>query len=307
MGISREQALDCFASDDLIGIGMEADAVRRRLHPDGVVSYLLDGRIDCSGGDLGAICAKVDETLELGGTGVVIEGGSDVELSGWESLLQGIKTRFPGVWLHGRSASEIVAMAEGSGIRETLQRLRAAGLDSIPGSDAGILDDALRSGCSVADWLSVHRTAHELGIGTTAAMVFGAGETMEQRMRHLELLRQLQEETGGFTAFVPWSFKPRSRQPGWEEATAVEYLKTLAISRMVLDNIENVQADWSSQGLKVLQMGLRFGGNDVGSVMLETAAGAKSATTEEDLRRVIRDAGFKPVQRDTVYRTMFLN
>jgi cyclic dehypoxanthinyl futalosine synthase len=134
-------------------------------------------------------------------------------------------------------------------------------------------------------------------------MVFGSGETMEQRIRHLELLRQLQEETGGFTAFVPSSFRPQSRQPGWEEATAVEYLKTMAIARMVLDNIENMQADWTAQGLKVLQMGLRFGSNDVGSVQLK----AKPATTEEELRRVIRDAGFRPVQRDTVYRTMFLN
>jgi cyclic dehypoxanthinyl futalosine synthase len=307
MGISREQALDCFASDDLIGIGMEADAVRRRLHPDGVVSYLLDGKIDCAAGDLEAICAKIDETLELGGTGVVLEGGvgSGIGLADWESLLEGIGRRCPGVWLHGLSASEIVASAAGAGltIRETLLRLRAAGLDSIPGNDAGILDDALRSGCSVAEWLAVHRTAHELGIGTTAAMVFGSGETMEQRIRHLELLRQLQEETGGFTAFVPSSFRPQSRQPGWEEATAVEYLKTMAIARMVLDNIENMQADWTAQGLKVLQMGLRFGSNDVGSVQLK----AKPATTEEELRRVIRDAGFRPVQRDTVYRTMFLN
>jgi cyclic dehypoxanthinyl futalosine synthase len=149
---------------------------------------------------------------------------------------------------------------------------------------------------------------------TTATMMFGVGETMEHRVNHFEVVRRLQEETGGFTAFIPWSFQPQNTAlggRGWDEATSVEYLKTLAISRMYLDNIENVQSSWVTQGLKVLQMGLRFGGNDVGSVMLEEnvvkAAGTSNCTTEEELRRIIRDAGFKPVQRDTLYRTMFLN
>jgi cyclic dehypoxanthinyl futalosine synthase len=142
-----------------------------------------------------------------------------------------------------------------------------------------------------------------MGMRTTAAMTFGAGESFEQRLNHLEVVRQLQEETGGFTAFAPVSFQPRKAGvSGFEEATAVEYMKTLAISRMVLDNVENVQADLETQGLKVLQMGLRFGANDVGSVLLD----GSDDTTEEDLRRVIRGAGFKPVQRDTLYRTMFL-
>ena len=139
-------------------------------------------------------------------------------------------------------------------------------------------------------------------------------ERMEHRVNHFEVVRQLQEETGGFTAFIPWSFQPNNTAlggRGWDEATSVEYLKTLAISRMYLDNIENVQSSWVTQGLKVLQMGLRFGGNDVGSVMLEEnvvrAAGTANHTTEEELRRIIRDAGFKPAQRDTLYRTMFLN
>jgi cyclic dehypoxanthinyl futalosine synthase len=149
---------------------------------------------------------------------------------------------------------------------------------------------------------------------TTATMMFGVGETFEQRVNHFEVVRRLQEETGGFTAFIPWSFQPKNTAlggRGWDEATSVEYLKTLAISRVFLDNIENVQSSWVTQGLKVLQMGLRFGGNDVGSVMLEEnvvkAAGTANCTTEEELRRIIRDAGFRPVQRDTLYQTMFLN
>jgi cyclic dehypoxanthinyl futalosine synthase len=149
---------------------------------------------------------------------------------------------------------------------------------------------------------------------TTATMMFGVGETVEQRINHFEVVRRLQEETGGFTAFIPWSFQPHNTAlggRGWDEATSVEYLKVLAISRLYLDNIENVQASWVTQGLKVLELGLHFGGNDVGSVMLEEnvvkAAGTSNCTTEEELRRIIRDAGFKPVQRDTLYRTMFLN
>jgi cyclic dehypoxanthinyl futalosine synthase len=149
---------------------------------------------------------------------------------------------------------------------------------------------------------------------TTATMMFGVGETIEQRINHFEVVRQLQEETGGFTAFIPWSFQPGHTAMGgrgWEEATSVEYLKTLAISRLYLDNFENVQASWVTQGLKVMELALFFGANDVGSVMLEEnvvkAAGTSNCTTEEELRRIIRDAGFKPVQRDTLYRTMFLS
>jgi len=149
---------------------------------------------------------------------------------------------------------------------------------------------------------------------TTATMMFGVGESLEHRINHFQHLHELQEETGGFTAFIPWSFQPKNTALGgrkWDEATAVEYLKVLAIARLYLDNILNVQASWVTQGLKVLQLGLRFGGNDVGSVMLEEnvvrSAGVTNCTTEEELRHIIRDAGFRPVQRDTLYRTYFLN
>jgi len=158
------------------------------------------------------------------------------------------------------------------------------------------------------------RTAHQLGMRTTATMMFGCGETLEQRMNHLEIVRNIQEDTGGFTAFIPWSFQPHNTAlggRGWDEATAVEYLKVLAISRLFLSNFLNVQSSWVTQGLKVCQLGLRFGGNDVGSVMIEEnvvrSAGVTNCTTEEELRHMIRDAGFRPVQRDTLYRTYFLN
>jgi len=312
MGISREQALDCFNSDDLIGIGMEADAVRRALHPEGVASYAIDRKID-GAAPFGAICDQIRETVERGGAGVTLGSATAPEqtIDWYERLLAGVREQFPAVWLHGLSASEILTAAQASGltVRDTLLRLRDAGLGSIAGDDAGILDDAVqqegvRVKWSVSGWVEVHREAHGLGMRTTAAMTFGTGESFEQRLNHLDVVRQLQEETGGFTAFTPVSFQPRKAGvSGFEEATAVEYLKTLAISRMVLDNIENLQADVETQGLKVLQMALRFGGNDVGSVPLS----GTDDTTEEDLRRVIRGAGFKPVQRDTLYRTMFLN
>lgn len=254
----------------------------------------------------------------MGGTGVTLQGKVTPELTiAWfDGLFRRIKERFPAVWLHSLSASEILAIAEHSGltVHDTVSRLRDAGLDSIPGDDAGILDDAVqhqgaRMKWKTEDWIAVHRTAHRLGMQTTATMMFGGGETFEHRVNHLEAVRRLQQETGGFTSFTPSSFAPQnsaqsSAQNGFEEATAVEYLKTLAISRMYLNNVENVQSNLETQGLKVLQVGLRFGGNDVGSVLLAEGA---NAATEEQLRQVIRDAGFKPVQRDTLYRTMFLN
>src|ERR1700723_2170864 len=348
MSIAREQALEYFRSPDLIGLGFEADAVRQRLHPEGVVTYIIDRNINytnfCT--EYCTFCAfyrplkgpkasegyilefekiyeKIAETVEMGGTGVLMQGGihPDLKIDWFERLFTGIKQRFPQIWLHCLSASEILAIAEYSelSLRDTIMRLRDAGLQSIPGGGAEILDDEVRHRiarvkCKTQDWVDVHRTAHELGMRTTATMMFGVGERMEHRVNHFEVVRRLQEETGGFTAFIPWSFQPQNTAlggRGWDEATSVEYLKTLAISRMYLDNIENVQSSWVTQGLKVLQMGLRFGGNDVGSGMLGgkggEGAGRRNCTTEEELRHVIRGAGFRPVQRDTLYTTFFLN
>ena len=207
----------------------------------------------------------------------------------------------------------------GLSVRDTLKRLMDAGLDSMPGAGAEILDDEVRRliarlKCNTEEWLSVHRTAHQLGMRTTATMMFGCGETLEHRIAHLERVRRLQEETGGFTAFIPWFFQRENTSLGRfikEEITAVEYLKTLAVSRLYLDNILNVQASWLTPGHKVCQIALRFGGNDVGSILIEenvvSAAGCGRTSSEEKLRRMIRDAGFRPIKRDTLYRNYFLN
>jgi cyclic dehypoxanthinyl futalosine synthase len=342
--MTREEALELFRSSDLIGIGMAADAVRRRFHPEGVVSYIIDRNINytnfCT--EYCTFCAfyrplghtegyilpkeivfqKIQETIDLGGTGILMQGGlhPDLKIEWYEDLLRSIKQRFR-IHLHCFSSPEIVNIAEVSGLplSDTIARLRDAGLDSIPGGGAEILDDEVRRRisrlkCSTQEWADVHLAAHRLGMRTTATMMFGCGETIEQRLNHLELVRRMQEETGGFTAFIPWTFQRENTSLGKtvrEEATAVEYLKTLAISRLYLDNIQNVQSSWVTQGLKTCQLGLRFGGNDVGSIMIEenvvSAAGAHHHASEEELRRIIRDAGFVPKQRDTLYRTYFLN
>jgi cyclic dehypoxanthinyl futalosine synthase len=342
--ITRQQAIDMYQSDDLIALGMEADSVRRKLHPEGVVSYIIDRNINytnfCT--EYCSFCAfyrpmghkegyilptelileKVKETIELGGTGILMQGGlhPDLKIEWYEDLLRAIKARH-NIWCHCFSAPEITNIAEVSGLslRDTIARLRDAGLDSIPGGGAEILDEDVRHRisrlkCSTQDWIDVHRTAHALGMRTTATMMFGAGETIAQRLNHFEIVRQIQEDTGGFTAFIPWFFQRENTSLGRfvkQEATAVEYLKMLALSRIFFDSILNIQASWVTPGLKVCQMGLRFGGNDVGSIMIEenvvSAAGAHHRATEEQLRRLIRDAGFVPKQRDTLYRTYFLN
>ncbi len=317
MGITRQQALDCFASDDLIGIGMEADALRRSLHPEGVVTYTIDRLLDPANADLDTLYDRIRKMVEMGATGILLpdDAQPSVPLDRYETLFTGIKQRFPEIQLHGLSATQIIALASASQIslRDTIARLNDAGLDSIAGS-AVIFNDEVRKRaapdkCTAAEWINVHRIAHQLGMRTKATMIFGVGETMAQRVDHLETLRALQQETGGFTAFTPLVCQAGTAIVPQDipEPTAVEYLTTLAVSRLYLDNIQNLQGSWATQGLKVLQMGLRFGGNDVGSVLLEERFGKPGGATEEELRRIIREAGFKPVQRDTLYRTMFLN
>jgi len=342
--MTRQQAIDLFRSDDLIGTGMAADTVRRRHHPEGVVTYIIDRNINytnfCT--EYCTFCAfyrplghaegyvlpketiweKIRETIELGGTGVLMQGGlhPELKIEWYEDLLRSIKERFR-IHLHCFSSPEVLNIAEVSGLslRDTIARLRDAGLDSIPGGGAEVLDDEVRRRisrlkCTTEEWLEVHRVAHSLGMRTTATMMFGCGESIEHRLNHFDHVRRLQEETGGFTAFIPWTFQKENTSLGrsvQDEATAVEYLKTLAIARLYLDNIVNIQSSWVTQGLKTCQIGLRFGANDVGSTMIEenvvSAAGAHHCAAEEDLRRLIRDAGFIPKQRDTLYRSLFLN
>jgi cyclic dehypoxanthinyl futalosine synthase len=342
--MTRKEAIDLYNGDDLIALGMAADQVRRKLHPHGIVSYIIDRNINytnfCT--EYCSFCAfyrpmghaegyvhpkevifdKIKETIDLGGTGILMQGGlhPDLGIEWYEDLLREIKKRFD-IWCHCFSAPEIVNIAKVSSLslRDTLCRLRDAGLDSLPGGGAEILDDDVRKRISrlkssVNDWIDVHRTCHAIGMRSTATMMFGTGETIEQRLNHFDIVRQIQEETGGFTAFIPWSFQRENTSLGRfvkEEATAVEYLKMLALSRLYFENIENIQSSWVTPGLKTCQLGLRFGGNDVGSIMIEenvvSAAGTHHRATEEELRRLIRDAGFIPKQRDSLYRTYFLN
>jgi len=342
--LTAAEALELFRSDDLIGIGMAADVERLRFHPEGIVTYIIDRNINytnfCT--EYCSFCAfyrpmghkegyvhghevlfqKIQETLDLGGTGVLMQGGlhPDLKIEWYEDMFRAIKKNYR-IHLHALSAPEVLNIAEISGltVRDTIARLMDAGLDSIPGAGAEILHDEVRNRiarlkCTTEEWLMVHREAHKLGMRTTATMMFACGESVEHRVHHLDVLRQLQDEYGGFTAFIPWTFQRENTSLGRfvkEEATSVEYLKTLAISRLFLDNFLNVQSSWVTQGLKVCQVGLRFGGNDVGSVMIEenvvSAAGTRNHACEEELRRLIRDAGFVPKQRDTLYRTYFLN
>jgi cyclic dehypoxanthinyl futalosine synthase len=343
MGLTPQEALDLFNSDDLIGIGMAANEVRRKKTDSRVATYQIDRNINytnfcteyCSfcafyrppGSKEGyvqpleAIYEKIEEMLKLGGTGVLLQGGlhPDLKIEWYENMLRSIHEKFPQVHLHCFSAPEILCFAEVSGISvpETIVRLRDAGLQSIPGGGAEILDDEVRHRiarlkCKSEEWELVHREAHKLGMRTTATMMFGCGEEYRHRVNHLERLRRIQEDNGGFTAFIPWIFAPDNTPLGKKvpETTAFDYLKTLAISRLYLDNIDHVQSSWLTPGIKVCQVGLQFGADDVGSILIEEnvvyAAGVRNRTNEEELRRIISDAGYIPAQRDTLYRSYVL-
>ena len=343
--MTRAEALDWFNSPDILALGAEANALRERLHPEPIVSYQIDRNINytnfcteyCSfcnfyrppqsaeGYVLSqeVIFQKIRETIALGGTGILMQGGlhPDLKIEWYEDLLRAMKREFGDqIWLHCFSAPEITNIAQVSGLtlRDTMLRLRDAGLQSVPGGGAEILDNAVRHRisrlkCSVDDWVDVHRTAHQIGLQTTATMMFGCGETLEQRLNHFDVVRQLQEETGGFTAFIAWPFQRDDTSLGRfikHEATAVDYLKTLAIARLYLDNIPHIQSSWLTVGHKLCQLGLSFGANDVGSIMIEenvvSQAGAHYQSTTEQLRTLIRGAGYIPKQRDTLYRTYYL-
>jgi cyclic dehypoxanthinyl futalosine synthase len=343
MALTTQETLDLFASDDLIGIGMAATAMRNKKNDPHVVTYQIDRNINytnfcteyCSfcafyrpvGAKDGyllsfeSIYQKIEEMLEVGGTGVLLQGGlhPDLRVEYYETLLRSLKQRFPQVHLHCFSAPEILYIAELSEltVRDTIARLRDAGLDSIPGAGAEILDDEIRARisrlkCTSDEWENMHRAAHSLGMRTTATMMFGCGEEPRHRANHLARIRRIQEDTGGFTSFIPWIFAPENTPLGKKvpEATAVDYLKTLAISRLFLDNIDHIQSSWLTPGIKVCQVGLQFGADDVGSILIEEnvvyAAGVRNRTNEEELRRIISDAGYMPAQRDTLYRAYYL-
>ena len=337
--IGPDEARRLFLDADLLELGEAADRIRRRLHGDEVISYIIDRNINytnvckefCSfcafyrtKGDPEAyllpdetIYEKIRETVALGGTGILMQGGvhPDLRIDYYEKLLSGMRERFPDVQRHCFSPSEILNIARVSGltVRETFRRLKAAGLQSMPGGGGEILDDEVRQDisplkCSTEDWLMVHRVAHQEGLRTTATMMVGVGERFGHRIRHLERLRNLQDETGGFTAFIPWTFQDENTPLGKRRLPPVqagEYLRLLALSRVFLDNIDNLQVSWLTVGLKLGSVALRFGVNDMGSIMIEenviSAAGARNRANAETLRAVIADAGFTPRQRTTLY------
>jgi cyclic dehypoxanthinyl futalosine synthase len=276
------------------------------------------------------IFRRVQEAVDLGATQILLQGGlhPDLPLEWYERLLSGIKQRFP-VHLHSFSPPEIVHFSKlfGLSIEGVLARLRSAGLDSVAGGGAEILVDSVRRKlnahlkATTAEWLEVMKTAHRIGMPATATMMFGHVETLEDRVEHLLVLRRAQDETGGlpepacslagqgFTAFIPWTYQPENTVLGGEETGAFDYLRTLAISRLALDNFKNIQCSWLTQGPKIGQVGLRFGANDIGGTTIEenvvTAAGVRFRSMPADeLAHLIRQAGFEPAQRDTYYRIL---
>lgn len=340
-GLDQREALRLLQEEDFLALGRRADRVRQEKHPDRLVTFVVDRNINytnfcecqCSfcafykkPGEEGGyvltydeIFGKIEELAALGGTSVLMQGGlhPTLQIEWFEDLFRQIKGRFPAVTLHSLSPSEISHLAGLSGltVRETLRRLNAAGLDSLPGGGAEVLVDAVRERISPnklksGGWLGVMEEAHNLGMGTTATMMFGAGETDRDIISHLFAVRELQERTGGFKAFIPWTFQPANTTLGKEgqtkEAGAVKYLRVLALSRLVLDNVPNIQASWVTQGDKVAQVALCFGANDLGSTMLEenvvAAAGVSFRISKERLIEIIADAGFTPAQRHVDYR-----
>ncbi|MGD8377056.1 MAG: cyclic dehypoxanthinyl futalosine synthase [Acidobacteriota bacterium] len=325
---------------DLLEIGEAAHAVRCRVNPGRRVSYIIERNINYTNVCITycTFCAfyrapghgesyvltdealhrKVRETLDAGGTGILLQGGHhpDLPLPWYERMLGGIKERFR-VHVHGFSPSELLHIAKVSGVPlpEVLRRLREAGLDSIPGGGAEILVDAVRDRIAPLktrsqEWLDVMEEAHRQGLTTSATMMMGCGETLEDRITHLDRLRSLQDRTGGFNAFAAWTFQTENNPLGirrrHREATAIEFLRTLAVSRIYLDNFPHFQSSWLTQGIKMGQLALRFGADDMGSVMLEenvvSSAGSCHRSDAEEMDRVIRGAGFEPFQRDNLYR-----
>ena len=338
--LTADEALDLYRHAPTYWLGRMADTVRRRKHPEGLVTYIIDRNVNytnvcvarcnfcafyrevghAEGYVLGfdEIFRKIDETRELGGVQLLLQGGHnpDLPLQWYEDLFRAVKQRYPDFKLHALSPPEVLHISRMSRlpVADVIDRLIAAGLDSIPGGGAEILVDRVRkqlncySKATAGEWLDVMRQAHRAGLRTTATMMYGTVESDEDRLEHMMRLREVQDETGGFTAFITWSYQPEHTERGGVEATGIEYLRTLAIARLVLDNFDNLQASWVTQGGKVGQLSLAFGANDMGSVMIEEnvvrAAGAVYCMDEVEIVRNVEDAGFKPKRRNMHYEIL---
>ena len=335
--LDRAEALELYLRAPTALLGLLAGEVRERKHPKPIVTYIIDRNVNytnvcvarcnfCAfyrpvgsseGYVLGfeEIFQKIDETIALGGGQLLLQGGHnpDLPLDWYEDLFRSVKQRYPAFKLHALSPPEVIHLSRMSRlpVPQVIDRLIAAGLDSIPGGGAEILVDRVRkllncySKATADEWLDVMRHAHRAGLRTTATMMYGTVETMEERLEHLFRLRDLQDEMRGFTAFITWSYQPDHTELGGAEATGIDYLRTLAVARLVLDNFDNLQASWVTQGGKVGQLSLAFGANDMGSVMIEEnvvrAAGAAYCMDEIEIVRNIENAGFVPKRRNMHY------
>src|SRR5579864_923086 len=338
--LSADEALDLYRHAPTALVGRLADGIRARKHPDGLVTYIIDRNVNYTNvcvakctfcafyRDVGSpegyvlgfdeLFRKIDETIAVGGMQLLLQGGHnpDLPLSWYEDLFRAIKQRYPSFKLHALSPPEVIHLSRLSQlpVPVVIARLIAAGLDSIPGGGAEILVDRVRRalhcfGKATADeWLDVMRHAHRAGLRTTATMMYGTVETDEERLEHLYRLRALQDETAGFTAFITWSYQPDHTELAGSEATGIDYLRTLAVARIVLDNFDNLQASWVTQGGKVGQLSLAYGANDMGSVMIEEnvvrAAGAEYCMDEFEVVRNIENAGFVAKRRNMQYQIL---
>jgi cyclic dehypoxanthinyl futalosine synthase len=338
--IDRAEALELYLHAPTGLLGRLADGIRARRHPDRVVTYIIDRNVNytnvcvarcnfCAfyrpvGASDGYVLGfeemfrKIDETLELGGGQLLLQGGHnpDLPLEWYEDLFRSVKERYPAFRLHALSPPEVIHLSRLSRlpVPQVIERLVAVGLDSIPGGGAEILVDRVRrllncySKATADEWLDVMRHAHRAGLRTTATMMYGTVETPDERLEHMFRLRELQDETGGFTAFITWSYQPEHTELGGYEATGVDYLRTLAIARIALDNFDNLQSSWVTQGGKVGQLSLGYGANDMGSVMIEEnvvrAAGASYCMDEIEIVRNIENAGFIAKRRNMHYEVL---
>ncbi len=342
--ITNEEALDLIKNASLVELGELATKKKEQLHPKKVTSFVVDRNInytnvcwvDCKfcafyrhGRDedsyvlkFDEIDQKIEELLEIGGTQILMQGGvhPKLKIEYYEELVEHIHTKFPQITLHSFSAIEISYIARVSKITklEVLKRLQAKGLSSIPGAGAEILSDRVRDiiapkKMDAAEWIEVHRLAHSIGMKTTATMMFGTVETDEEIIEHWEMIRKLQDETGGFRAFIMWSFQSENTKlkeeiPDLKPQSSNRYLRLLAVSRIYLDNFKNMQSSWVTQGSYIGQMALKFGANDLGSTMMEenvvAAAGASNCMNQDEMIQLIRDVGEKPAKRNTAYEIL---
>ncbi len=342
--LSKQEAVDLIKNADLKELGRLAYAKKRQLHPKGVTTFIVDRNInytnicwvncdfcafyrDEKADDayilsFDEIDKKIDELIEIGGTQILFQGGvhPKLEIEWYEDLVEHIHKKYPQITIHGFSAIEIDYIARRSkiSIKEVLRRLHAKGLSSIPGAGAEILSDRVRDIISPKKldkdtWLEVHREAHKLGIKSTATMMFGTVESDEEIVEHFDEIRKLQDETGGFRAFIMWSFQGKNtalaaKHPEIKKQSSNRYLRLLAVARLFLDNVPNIQSSWVTQGSYIGQMALLWGANDLGSTMMEenvvAAAGAKNSMNQQQMIELIKDIGEKPAKRNTAYEIL---